>query len=69
MIFANIFKVQFLRCLRLKKNPKIVTGPLNEFGILLICLCPIVYVIRLSIRLLVKLRFGYFEVFIGFVHF
>ena len=49
-----------------KIRPKIVIGPLNEFGILQVCLRPLEYIIRFLIKLLVKLRFGDSEIFLRF---
>ena len=71
MIFANnvIFangNAQFWRCFRPKIHPKIVIILLNKFGIPQVCFRPLEYIIRLPTKLLVKLRFGDFRIFLKF---
>ena len=58
--------IQFLRCFRPKKHPKIITGPLNKCNILKTCLLPLQYIIKFSLKLLFKLCFGNFQILLGF---
>ena len=56
--------VQFWRCFRPTKHPKIVTDPLNGFEILQICLHPLEYIIIFLTKFLFKLLFGDFQIFL-----
>ena len=48
------------------KYPKIVTGPLNECGIVWIWLCPLECILKFATKLLAKLCLGNFKMFLKF---
>lgn len=69
VIFAIIFKVIFnFANVFTSKNPKIATGSLNSCDIVWIWVYPVEYLSRFLTKLLVKLRFGDFQIFLEFLH-
>ena len=61
--------IQFSRYFRPKKHPKIITSPLNKCNILKTCLLPLQYIIKFSLKLLLKLCFGNFQILLGLCSF
>ena len=62
LIFLRLYLV--LTMFLPTKYPKIVTGPLNRYGIIWIRLCPLDYISKFPTKLLVKLYFGNFWIFL-----